>query len=189
MIKIALLSTGLAAMLVALLSAAPVQAANSISFVSSTGSSTICTRVAPCGDFQTAHDVTLAEGEIHCLDSGPFGAPGNNLTTIIKSITIDCADMGAVLTGGFFVVNGTGIVVKIRNLSINNFSGLGGFGIDFQNGAALFVENCVIQNFSHASPFVGIRFRPSAPGAQLVVTDTLINNNAIPSTTRPAAAS
>jgi hypothetical protein len=75
MTKFALLSLALAAILVALLSAGPAQASNAVSFVSSTGTSMICTRAAPCGNFQAAHDVTLAEGEIHCLDSGPFGAP------------------------------------------------------------------------------------------------------------------
>jgi hypothetical protein len=65
--------------------------------------------------------------------------------------------------------------VRIRNLSFNGQSG--GVGIDFQNGAALIVENCIIQNFSHASPFVGIRFSPSTSGSELVVSDTVFNNN------------
>jgi hypothetical protein len=176
--KFALLSTAFVAMLVALLSAAPAQAFNSVSFVSSTGTSTICTRAAPCGTFQAAHDVTLSEGEIHCLDSGPFGPPGS-VTTISIPITIDCADTGAV--GSAFVINGTGIVVKIRNLSINDEITFGSIGINFQNGAALFVENCVIQNYSHSFPSnVGISFQPTAPGARLVVTDTIINNNGDP---------
>jgi len=170
--------TALASMLVALLLAGPAQAFNSISFVSSTGTSTICTRAAPCGNFQAAHDVTLEEGEIHCLDSGPFGVPGN-LTTIAISVTIDCADMGAVHTGSF-VINGTGIIVTIRNLSFNNNSGIAGTSIDFQSGAALHIENCVIQNLSHNSPYVGIKFRPSVPGAHLFVTDTIVKNSGTP---------
>jgi hypothetical protein len=176
--KFALLSTALAAILIALLSVAPAQASNAVSFVSSTGTSTICTRVAPCGTFQAAHDVTVEEGEIHCLDSGPFGAFGN-VTTISISVTIDCADMGAVHTGSF-VINGTAIVVTIRNLSFNNISGISGTGIDFQNGAVLYIENCVIQNFSHNPPYVGIKFEPSVPGAHLHVTDTIIKNSGNP---------
>jgi hypothetical protein len=44
--------------------------------------------------------------------------------------------------------------------------------IDFVNGAALIIENCVIETWNNA----GIKFRPSTPGAQLIVTDTVLNN-------------
>jgi hypothetical protein len=130
---------------------------------------------APCGDFQTAQNATSAGGEIDCLDSGPI--QGGLFT---KSITIDCASTEAMTIG--LAVNGPGIVVRIRNLTINGLGGLGsgagGGGIDFQDGAALFVENCVIQNLSTN----GIKFRPSSPGSQLVVTDTALSNTASGST-------
>jgi hypothetical protein len=165
----ALLSAGLAATLVGLLPAAQAQAK---SFVSSTGSGTTCTRAVPCNNFADAHDATEPGGEINCLDSGPFiGA------TISKSITIDCAGLAATALG--FVVNGAGIVVRIRNLS---FVRLGSsFAIDFQNGAALFVENCIIQNKDVVAPAIGIRFRPSAGvTAKLYVSDSVISNNGLP---------
>jgi hypothetical protein len=168
MTKIALLSTSLAAMLVALLPSAPAQALNDKSFVSSTGSGTACTSAAPCADFGPAHNATSPGGEITCLDSGIFGG-----ASIAKSITIDCGGTSA--TTGGFIVNGSGIVVRIRNLNINSFI-VFGTGIDFFNGAALFVENCAIQNYT-AAPAIGIRFRPTAPGSQLVVTDTVFSNN------------
>ena len=92
-----------------------------------------------------------------------------------NSITIDCAGMAA--TTNSIGVNGAGIIVTICNLSINSVSGAVMVpGIDFINGASLFVENCIIQNFN-AAPAVGIRFHPSAPGSRLVVTDTTLNNN------------
>jgi len=161
----ALLSGGLAAMLVAWLPDAA-QALDNVTFVSSTGSGTQCTRAAPCATFQVAHDQTFPGGEIKCLDSGPyFGA------SISKSITIDCDG-----TTNAFIVNAAGIVVRIRNLSINGVLTTNS-GIDFINGAALFVENCVIQNHTVVAPFVGIRFRPSAPGSQLVMTDTVLSSN------------
>ena len=73
--KIALLSASLAAMLVALLPAAPAQALNFRyldykTFVSSTGSGTACTRVAPCSDLQAAHDATHDQGEINVTQGG-----------------------------------------------------------------------------------------------------------------------
>jgi hypothetical protein len=79
------------------------------------------------------------------------------------------------------VVHGTSAIVRIRNLSFNSFIAGTGSNIDFRMGAGLFVENCVVQNSS--TPLqVGIRFRPSNPGAQLVVTDTVLSNNGSGST-------
>ena len=170
MTKLVSLSAALAALL-ALLPAAPAHALSVKTFVSSTGSGTTCSFAAPCGDFQAAHDATFAGGQIACLDSGVVGS-----AALTKTITIDCAGTSA--SSSNFTVNGAGIVVTIRNLEI--FSP--GLGIDFQNGAALFVDNCVIRHMSF-SPALAIRFRPSAPGSQLVVTDTITRNNGIaPST-------
>ena len=171
MTKFARPSAGLAAKLVALLSATPAQAQNNKTFVSSTGSAGgPCTRAAPCISFSFAHDATVPEGEINCLDSGPFGG-----ATITKSITIDCAGT----TTNQFIINAAGIVVRLRNLT---FNGLllpitTGISIDFVNGAAVFVENCVIANNDGSLPQIGIRFQPTAPGSQLVVTDTVLSNN------------
>src|SRR5689334_9519740 len=57
-------------------------------FVSNAGSGTACSRAAPCGDFQTAHDATNPGGEIDCLNSGNY--VGFNAVHINRSITIDC---------------------------------------------------------------------------------------------------
>src|SRR5207244_1304394 len=52
--------------------------------------------------------------------------------------------------------------------------GSGNYGVALTGGtAALFVENCVIQNFSGA----GITFQPSAAAAQLFVSNTTIDNS------------
>src|SRR4051812_6471824 len=98
MTQVSLRSIGLAVFLVALLPAAPAQAQSEKTFVSSTGTSGgPCTRAAPCNSFFFAHEMTVAEGEINCLDSGPFGG-----ATITKTITIDCP--GA--TTNQFIING-----------------------------------------------------------------------------------
>jgi hypothetical protein len=77
-------------------------------------------------------------------------------------------------------VNGAGIVVRLRNLSIDS-SGFESFGIDGQNMAALYIENCIITNLNTAnggsSPFLGIKFEPSAGTSQLFVTNSIISNN------------
>lgn len=164
MTRIALLSTSVAMMLVVLLAAAPAQALNDKSFVSSTGGGTTCTFAAPCGNFNDAHSATRAGGEIGCLDSGFFGG-----AIIAKSITIDCAGTSA--QSGNYIVNVAGAVLTIRNLAIFGF-GNTGIGIDVQVGAAVLVENCTIRDSS-----IGISFAPTAPGSQLIVTDTIIQNS------------
>jgi hypothetical protein len=168
--KFALFSASLAVMFAALLGAEPAQAQlNAISYVKSTGGGVTCTFAAPCGDFFHAQAATNDGGEIHCLDSG--FVPAENIP---KSVTIDCAGFATVTN--FITVNGPGIVVTIRNLTFNGTYGVP-FGINFENGAALFVENCVIENYNVDLSYVGIRFRPSAPGSKLVVTETMVRNN------------
>jgi hypothetical protein len=172
--KFTLLSTSLVVMFAALLAAAPARAQNYITFVKSTGSGTMCTLVAPCGSLQAAHDVTSVGGEIHCLDSGfVFGV------LIAKSITIDCAGQATVIDT--IAVAAPGIVVTIRNLTLDGF-GIYSAGIVFYEGAALLVENCVIENYNGGSPTGGIRFQPSSSGSKLVVIDTVVRNSGKAST-------
>src|SRR4051794_19481696 len=159
-----------------LLQSAPAQALDLKTFVASFGNpGAACTRADPCLDFDRAVSQTADGGEVNCLDSGPVGGG-----TIGKSVTIDCGGTAAtalpIVPGTVFAVNGNGIVVRFRNLTLDGTAST--IGIDFQNGAALFVENCVIMNFK-VDPALGIRFNPSAAGSQLIVTDTIINNNGV----------
>ena len=178
--KIALSFATFAAIIVLILPATPAQALDAKTFVRSDGSGSTCTRGSPCGTVAAAVAAAVDGGEVNCLDSGPIQGG-----LINKSITIDCAGSPATVVPAAFggtgiVVNGAGIVVKIRNLTLNGTTS--SIGIDFVNGAALFVENCVVMNFN-SSPALGIRFNPSAAGSQLAVTDTVIDNNGIaPST-------
>jgi hypothetical protein len=166
--KFALLSTSLVAMLIAVLAAGPAQAANNVSFVKSTGSGTACTQAAPCGNLGSALDATVTGGEIHCLDSGSLGG-----VTITKSITIDCA--GVAMTTNTIEIAAPSGVVTIRNLTVSGVFG-DVIGINFLDGAALVVDNCVVENYIGPA-FAGIRFRPSAGGSKLVVINTLVKNN------------
>jgi hypothetical protein len=171
-------------MLVAMLPG-PAQALNLRSWVSGTGSGTDCSRTAPCATFQIAHDATTAGGEINCVDAGDFTAIFSTplvITStplvITKSITIDC---GGTLGGqvyGNIQVNGAGIVVRLRNLSLQGLGvGLGSVAIDFINGGALYVENCTITSWQNGVSR-GITFAPpDGVTARLYVTDSFIVNN------------
>jgi hypothetical protein len=177
--KIVLLSAAVSAMLVAMLPGTPAQALiqslNDRSWVSSTGSGTACTRTSPCATFQAAHDVTASGGEINCADAGDFTSA--NLT-ISKSITIDCGGTLGGHTSENIHVDGAGIVVRLRNLTLQG-RGVGSAAINFINGAALYVENCAIFGWQGG---VGqaIRFTPpDGVTATLHVIDSVINNNGL----------
>jgi hypothetical protein len=165
----------LAAMFLALLPGTPAQART---WVSGTGSGTTCSRTSPCATFQAAHDASSAGDEIDCIDAGDFTG-GINLT-ITKSITIDC---GGTLGAHRIVnisVNGAGITVRLRNLSLQG-EGVGSAAINFINGAALYVENCAIYGWQ-GGVGQGIRFTPpDGVTATLHVTDSIINNNGLAS--------
>jgi hypothetical protein len=137
-------------------------------FVSSVGAGVACTRAAPCRTFQLAHDATNPNGEINCIDAADFGS-----VTISKSITIDCAGtLGAITapaTASGVLIDTAGVTVRLRNLSITA-------SIDFDNGAALFVERCTI------TASEGIEAVPPAGvTARLFVSDSMlsIDGNAI----------
>ena len=162
----------LAAVVILMLPGSPAQAKTYKSYISATGTANeSCTLATPCLTFQSAHDATAPEGQISCLDGGAAFA-GSPSLTITKSITIDCGGAPHAYFPLSIVINAPGIVVKIRNLTIN---GTGSFspGIDFQNGAELVLENCLIHLYSG----IGIRFQPSTPDSQLSIINSIIENN------------
>jgi hypothetical protein len=159
--------------------ATPAHALNSHSFVSGNGSGTACTFAVPCAAIGFAVAATSSEGIVSCVDQGANsdGTGVDAVFSISKSITIDCAGVGS----WYITINGSGIVVTLRNLQINmvGVSANNGIGIDFQNGAALFVEHCVIENWN-TNLGAGIHFAPTSGNTELHVTDSVIKNNGIP---------
>jgi hypothetical protein len=130
-----------------------------------------CSRTAPCKTFAGAISKTAAQGQINVLDPGAFGG-----VTITKSITIDASGhfAGVLATSGTsgVIINALSTdVVILRGLTIDG-AGSGGHGIRFLAGAALHVENCVINNFAQK----GIDIEPST-GMFLYIKDTIVRNN------------
>lgn len=135
-----------------------------------------CSRTAPCKTFAGAISKTAAGGEISVLDPGGFGG-----ATITKAITIDGAGTLAstlnVGSNGFVINAGVNDKVVLRNLTINGAGG-GLNGIRFLAGASLLVDNVRITGNNAASPNgTGIVFLPAA-ASRLVVTNSVIANNA-----------
>ena len=124
-----------------------------------------CNRNRPCRTFTAAVAAVDAGGEVVVLDSGGFGA-----VTITKSVQIVApAGVHAAITqnsgSAISVAAGASDTVVLRGLTLSGAN----FGIDFDSGAALYVENCVISNF-----FRGILFDSAG---KLFVENTILRNN------------
>jgi hypothetical protein len=170
----------IAAIAIALTTMPAAVALPSITWVSHTGNSNNasfgCTIQNPCDTFATALGETSAGGEIHCLDDGFFGAFGM-VVNITQSITIDCAGHLAMLATGnstAIIINGAGVVVKLRNLTITGNQNTTP-GVSIQNAALVIIENCLISGFN-GSGSAGIS-ATNANSLQLNITDTLLTNN------------
>src|SRR5262245_32409230 len=162
----------------------PAQAQATRTWVSGVGDdANPCSRTAPCKTFAGAISKTAANGEINCIDPGGFGA-----VTITKSITIDCGGtFGSILASGTtgVTVNAAGIIVNLRNLTINGTGGTGVAGlrgVKFVAGARLIMTNGHVMNFS-TSPAIGVHFQPNSANATLDINNCVITGNGLAPTT------
>jgi hypothetical protein len=160
---------------------APAQAQATRTWVSGVGDdANPCSRTAPCKTFAGSISKTAAGGEINCLDPGGFGG-----LTITKAISIICesGEAGVLVSGtnGFTVSAGPNDVVFLKGL---DFEGVGTSlaGIQFNSGAALHVDDCIIHGFQ-ASAAVGINFTPSGVNSKLNVRNSYISENGLGPTT------
>ncbi|MBR0800854.1 hypothetical protein JQ615_36385 [Bradyrhizobium jicamae] len=172
----------LSALLLSLISAMPVHAQATRTWVSGVGDdANPCSRTAPCKTFAGAISKTAPGGEIDALDPGGFGA-----VTITKSITIDggggqVASILVAGTNGINVAAGASDVVVLKNLRFQGLLGNGGnpansgqTAISFSSGGALVVDKCEIYGFANS----GISASTSGAGTKLFVTNTTITNAA-----------
>jgi hypothetical protein len=146
-----------------------------------------CSRTAPCKTFAGAISKTATNGEINVLDSGGFGA-----VNITKSITIDGQGaLASILASGTngVIINGAGIVVTLRNLTINGANSTVGNGIRIINASAVVLDNVTIENFGGASPSNGrgIVIETSANIRVSVLNSRLSNLNFIGIHSTPTA--
>ncbi|HEV2746741.1 MAG TPA: right-handed parallel beta-helix repeat-containing protein [Allosphingosinicella sp.] len=135
------------ALVAALAVAAPAYGQATRTWVSGVGDdANPCSRTAPCKTFAGAISKTATNGEINVIDPGGFGA-----VTITKSITIDGygpqSSILAVGTTGI-IINGAGVVVTLRNLSINAAASTAGSGIRILNADSVNIDNVRIANFT-----------------------------------------
>jgi hypothetical protein len=140
-------------------------------FVASNGNdANLCSIVQPCRSFGAAIGKTLVGGEVIVLDSAGYGT-----ATIAQSVSIIAppgvyagVSVPAGQTG--VTVNGSGIVVVLRGLTINGV-GAGSLGIRFLQGARLRVEHCVLSNLGSTA------VAHHASAAEMIVSDTSVRDN------------
>jgi hypothetical protein len=150
--------------------------AASVAYASGTGSGSACTPSAPCGFISAVSSVDDG-GLVKCLDAGPYVYTGVGFA---KSMTIDCPGAIRITFPNFGAIqlNGTSSqMVRIRNAIFDGGSG-GWPAIRVLGSPTLFLENCVFQNHN-AGNAIAIEFKPNAPGAQLIMTDTVVDDNGI----------
>ena len=125
------------------LPAVPAQAQAPRTFVSAAGSdSNPCSFAAPCRHFQAAVNATSAGGEVDALDPAGYGP-----IFITKSITIEGQGWSYIAPpfgGDGITINAPGDRVAIHGVSINGVGITPAFGIVFNSGSSLKVQDCVI---------------------------------------------
>jgi hypothetical protein len=156
------------------LPAVPANAQLARSFVSAAGiDSNNCANVAtPCRHFATAYAATAPNGEIYVLDPANYGS-----LTITHAVSIQGHGWGSVSApagGTAIIINaGPNDAVNLSGLTIDG-TGIGAWGIVFNSGASLVIENCVARN--HTSSGIGLQ--PAAP-ARIAVSNTIVANNGV----------
>jgi hypothetical protein len=168
----------LSAILVPVLHTAPAHAINLRNWVSHNGTEVNnCTEASPCANFSGALAQSEDGSEISCLDSGNF-----DVFTVTISVVIDCrgtlptnltADNGSTCVNAI-VINAPEKIVTLRGLNLIGFFACSASGIVIQAAAAVYIEDCVIENFGQK----GILDQRTTGLTRLVIKNTIVRNNA-----------
>jgi hypothetical protein len=162
MTKTRTLLAGLTIAIASLLTAGAAYALNDKSYLK-VGTNGACTLGDPCGSLSTAVAQTNPNGVITFLDSGDYF----DIATISKSLTFD--GTGTSVTVFRIIVDGPDVTLTIRGI---HFFGTGSeVGIDFQNGAALIIEDSTLRHY-----FRAVNFAPGT-AAKLFVRDVLVTES------------
>jgi hypothetical protein len=171
MISTKLASIGLGAALSVVLLVLPAHAQRT--YVATGGANfSGCTFSNPCSNMSTAIAETLSGGTLSCLTDGEFGEAVN----ITVTMTIDC--IGTTANVGPFTINGTGITVTIKNVTIYNRSAP---AITFNNGARLYLDNVTIDSDTD-----GLLVQ-TVGASTVVVSNSTFKNNAAGVLIKPQA--
>jgi Right handed beta helix region len=169
-----LVSGLLATALLCVASASPSHAATTVYVSGQAGANdtNACTLASPCRSIGHAVSVAGNGGAVSCLDAGPY----LESFTATTSFTLDCDGVVYVSTTGFGikVQTANAPVVRFRHVIFDGaIGGSAAEAVAITGGSNVVFEDCTVQNFSAE----GIFFEPSAAGAHLTITDSIIANN------------
>jgi hypothetical protein len=140
-------------------------------FVSGSGNdvTATCTFSDPCRGFARALSFTDPNGEVIVKDSAGYGA-----VTITQSVSI-IAPPGvyagiSVFSGNGVDINGAGLRVVLKGLSINGQGG--NVGILFTGSGILHIENCTVSNMNSEGLFWN-----AAQSSEIYVKDSVFRDN------------
>jgi hypothetical protein len=157
------------AVALALSGAVPVHAAARV-FVSVFGSDggDCANRNTPCRTLGAGITQVDAGGEVIVIDTGSYGG-----ATITKSVKVNVPTGVVAFTASAFTVNaGVTDVVVLRGLTLKALTPGVGNAINFISGAALHVENCVIDGWAE-----GITVNPASISSKAFLIDTVVRNS------------
>ena len=148
--------------------------AQTLTYVSSTGSdgADCASPATACRSFAGALNKVADGGSVICAGVGEFSSP-----TITKSVTIDCLAGGGGTQSVRFIINAPGKIVRLRNIA---FSGAGvdsSAAIEVIAATNVFIENVFVTG--HISNAPGIYDHRAGP-AMLVIKNSSITNNSGP---------
>jgi hypothetical protein len=120
----------------------------------------------PCRTFDEAIGQVAADGEVIVQHSGSYGA-----ASIGKAVKLHAPHGVVAFTASTLSVSaGPSDVVVLRGLTVKSLNPGTGSGVLFTSGAALFVEDCLIDGWDRGIDFVG--------DGSLFLTDTTVRNSA-----------
>jgi hypothetical protein len=133
-----------------------------------------CTLPAPCRLLPAALNAVQDGGDIWMLDSANYNTGTVNVAKSVSILAVPGVMGSLVATGGgdAILVNTSGVEVSLRNLVIVQL-GTSANGIEFTQGHSLTVGGSEISNIAGNGIVV------TAPGATLVVADTVIRNSGL----------
>jgi hypothetical protein len=174
--KVALSLAVLAAILLPALYAVPAHAVYHAWVSHSGNDGSDCTVADPCASFARALSQTAGGGLVGCLDSENFGVPVITISVVIDcrgTVSTNLTDDSTVSCGTAIVINAPGNVVTLRGLNLFGVNGCGATGILIQAAAAVYIEDCAIENFSQK----GILDQRTTGLTKLVIKNTIVRNN------------
>jgi hypothetical protein len=158
------------AILVVSLTAAPNAQAAARVFVSVTGTDAgDCSNAsAPCRTLNFAIGAVDAGGEVIVMTTGSYAG-----ATITKSVKLNAPAGIVAFSASPVVINaGANDVVVVRGLTLKSVTPGAADGIAFNSGAALFVENCVLDSWNNG---IAVSQSP-ANDVAVHVSDTVVRN-------------